>query len=422
MTTSKIIEKIVNDQIIDYFNSNKLFSKFQFGFRSKHNTQDANNLLLETIYTHLNSKSNVAVIFIDLKKAYDSINIDLLIKKLQHYKLDPTSLKWFNSYLRNRTQSVVIGDHISDPLSTTVGIPQGLVLGLTLFNIFINDFEFSHKALSIQYADDTSLIIENKNFNELESSANQNLSSNALWLAANCLSLNVLKTFYMLFTNKKATQLNINIDGTVIERVKEFKSLGLLIDENLNFKANCQKVNNKLSKANYILNKNKSFLNLKSKMLLYNSLAAPHILYNSAIWGSAPECHLKKVQIAQNKIIRNIIYNPLSSTKDKFKFLGILNVSQIHEHQCICYIFKMNNNMCPELIIQSVENNQFYHQYNTRNKALKRPQFLLAISQRAISYKGITFWNSLPIEIREKNCPVSAFSNLIKNHLLDRIN
>ena len=294
MTTSKIIEKIVNDQIIDYFNSNKLFSKFQFGFRSKHNTQDANNLLLETIYTHLNSKSNVAVIFIDLKKAYDSINIDLLIKKLQHYKLDPTSLKWFNSYLRNRTQSVVIGDHISDPLSTTVGIPQGSVLGPTLFNIFINDLEFSHKVLSIQYADDTSLIIENKNFNELESSANQNLSSNALWLAANCLSLNVLKTFYMLFTNKKAPQLNINIDGTVIERVKEFKSLGLLIDENLNFKAHCQKINNKLSKANYILNKNKSFLNLKSIMLSYNSLAAQHILYNSAIWGSAPECHLKK--------------------------------------------------------------------------------------------------------------------------------
>ena len=94
-TTSKIIEKIVNRQIVEFFNQNSLFSKFQFGFRKKHSTQYTNNLLLDHIYNKLNDKSNILVTFLDLKKAFDSVNLDILISKLKFYGLDENSLKWF---------------------------------------------------------------------------------------------------------------------------------------------------------------------------------------------------------------------------------------------------------------------------------------------------------------------------------------
>ena len=421
MTTSKIIEKIVNKQILEYFNSNNLFSKYQFGFRNKHSTQDANNLLLENIYKHINSKSNVIILYIDLKKAYDTIDINLLLKKLKYYGLNSSSIKWFESYLTGRKQSVWISEYLSPPLTISVGIPQGSVLGPTLFNIFINDFEFCHNALSIQYADDTSLVIHDKNFKILEQSTNENLSSNALWLASNKLALNVQKTVYMMITNKKAPELNITINGTKIEKVKEFKSLGLIIDEKLTFMPHCNYVTKRLSTANYILYKNKNFLNFKSKMLIYNSLALPHLSYNNAIWGSAPECHLKKVQISQNKIIRNIIYDPTSSTTDKFHNLKVLNIHEIHEYQCILYMYKIRNNKCPESIAESIEINQFSHRYNTRNKFLKRPQYLLSMSQRAVSYKGPTFWNNLPTHLQDQSCSLTIFKKQLKTHILQRV-
>ena len=139
-TTSKIIEKIVNFQIVNYFDSNLLFSNFQFGFRKKHSTQDTNSLLLEHIYDKLNSKSNVLVSFLDLKKAFDSVHPDILISKLKFYGLDENALKWFSSYLNKRQLCVRINNHVSDPLPIPVSVPQGSILGPTLFNIFINDF------------------------------------------------------------------------------------------------------------------------------------------------------------------------------------------------------------------------------------------------------------------------------------------
>ena len=420
-TTSKIIEKVVNKQIVNYFDAHSLFSNFQFGFRKKHSTQDTNNLLMEHIYNKLNNKSNILITFLDLKKAFDSVNLDILLAKLKYYGLDDTSLNWFSTYLKNRRLAVRINNHLSDPYPINVSVPQGSILGPTLFNIFINDFEYSHKATSFQYADDTTIISDENDYDKLESATNESLKSINEWLISNKLAPNLFKTVYMLITNKKRREMNIIMNNLKLVEVESYKSLGLLIDNRLSFKNHCTKVANSLSKVNYMLYKNKYFLDLKTKIQLYYSLAYPHLIYNNVIWGNAPSVYLNKVFVAQKRIIRNIIGNNNASASAGLINLKILSVPQIFEHQCILYMYKIRNSTCPQLINLSIEKHQIIHSHNTRRKNdYRTPLFKTAISQNAFSYQGPKFWNSLPPGIKNLHCSNPTFAKIVKNFILGK--
>ena len=366
-TISKIIEKIVNFQVLEYFNNNSFFTPFQFGFRKKHNTQDANNVMLEFIYKNLNSKSNVILTFLDLKKAFDSVNIDILLRKLKYYGLGSTEMSWFSTYLKDRSQCVRIGDHTSNSLPLKAGVPKGSLLGPTLFNIYINDFQYAHSGTSFQYADDTTVLYEDKNFDSLERTVNKNLESISNWLSANLLAPNLLKTVYMLLTNKNKPNLTLKLNDHDLKMVKSYKSLGLIIDDNLNFSFHCKKVSNSLAKINFMLFKNKYFLNRKSKLLLYYSLAYPHLTY-VCLWGSAPKIYFSKVLFAQKRLIRNILGDPKASTSQGFIDLRMLDIRKIYEDQFIYYMFKIKNNESPLVVIDIILANQITHCYNTRRK------------------------------------------------------
>ena len=417
-TISKILEKIVNYQVVEYFNSNSFFNQFQFGFRKKHNTQDANNLMLEFIYKNINSKSNVVLTFLDLKKAFDSVNIDILLEKLKYYGLEGTEMNWFASYLKGRSQCVRIGDHISSPLPLNAGVPQGSVLGPTLFNIYINDFRYAHSGTSFQYADDTTILFEDKNFSSLERISNINLESIFQWLSAKLLAPNLAKTVYMLLTNKKRPTLTLRLNNHTLKRVESYKSLGLILDHNLNFGLHCKKVSNSLARINFMLYRNKYFLDRKSKLLLYHSLAYPHLIYNVCLWGSAPKIYLSKVLVGQKRLIRTILGDPRASASQGFIDLGILNVKKIYEHQAICYMFKIIHNVCPPIVVDTIRANQINHSHNTRRRNdIRPPIYSLSGAQKAFSYQGPSIWNKLPNTIKELNLSYTSFSKLNRLYL-----
>ena len=216
-------------------------------------------------------------IYLDLSKAFDTIDHLILIDKLKYYGINGTNLNLFSSYLNNRNQYTEI-DHIkSNMLPITTGIPQGSILGPLFFIIYINDFAQASKMFNfIIYADDTTLSSTLNTFNDntqndnLESLINDELLKINEWLKINKLSLNIAKSKYMTFqrTNKNIQTLTVKIDNINIKQVKEFNFLGLIIDTNLNWKRHTEKISNACSKMIGILNQLKHVLSQQIKKVI----------------------------------------------------------------------------------------------------------------------------------------------------------
>ena len=178
--------------------------------------------------------------FIDLSKAFDTLNHSILLRKLEHYGIRGIPLNWFKSYLSNRRQCVSLAGVKSSLKPITHGVPQGSILGPLLFILYINDIvNCSDYLIFILFADDTNLFYSCQNILQLIEIANRELAKLSQWFRANKLSLNVKKTNYILFGNKHLPPieaLNVSIDGNSLQRVISTKFLGVFIDEKLNWK------------------------------------------------------------------------------------------------------------------------------------------------------------------------------------------
>ena len=234
---SKIFERAVYNQIYDYFTSNNLLYISQYGFRRNHSTELAVTEFVDNVFKFLDNGINPIAIFMDLSKAFDTINHPTILYKLRHYGISDNELNWFQSYLSNRKQLVCLDDYTSSLSTITTGVPQGSILGPLLFLIYVNDLSSSStNTKCIMYADDTSLLIPYKLNSCCTIATQTDFINNELkyvydWLCANKLSLNTNKTKYMIFhfTQRKLSNNDIpsiKIHEKQIERVETFKFLG----------------------------------------------------------------------------------------------------------------------------------------------------------------------------------------------------
>ena len=199
-------------RLINFLNKHDILNEHQYGFRKGRSTDMALIELTDKISRAIENNEYTLGIFLDLSKAFDTVNHEILLKKLNFYGIRGTALDWFERYLTNRKQTVKSNDVKSVPQTITCGVPQGSVLGPLLFLIYINDIHKSSSYFSfILFADDTNLFSSGKNLKMLCKRANIELQKVSIWLKANKLTLNVTKTQYIIFKSRKK-KLNKNID------------------------------------------------------------------------------------------------------------------------------------------------------------------------------------------------------------------
>ena len=260
----KLFEKIVKSKLDEYLKTNNILYKYQFGFRKSHSTNLAIVEVIDKIYTHLNQNMYGLGIFLDLKKAFDTVDHEILLSKLEHYGIEGNALNWFKSYLTNRRQCTKINGKLSPEETVVCGVPQGSVLGPLLFIIYINDMvnslKYTHPKL---FADDTNIFLFHKDLKTLYSNANEDLHSLSNWLIANKLSLSVGNDKDSRYTIYSPTKLKPNINlpklhvgDCEIPRTSSVKYLGLHIDENLNFKGHIDQLKDKIKKYTTLFGEN----------------------------------------------------------------------------------------------------------------------------------------------------------------------
>ena len=338
-------------------------------------------------------------IFIDLSKAFDTLDHDILLYKLKCYGLTGNSINLLKGYLTNRQQYVHYDNTDSNFLKITTGVPQGSILGPLLFLIYMNDIHKSSNLFHfILFADDTTLITKNAIYNT--DSINAELAKLSIWFKVNKLSLNVSKSKFMVFRSaRKQTPIPlIQIDNNVIECVENFNFLGLIINKQLKWNDHIDHIVLKISRIIGVLTRLKNHIPLNILITLYNSLLLPHINYSLIVWGHQPS----KLTNLQKKCIRIITKNKMFAHTDPlFKNLHILKAEDIFKIQQFKLYYKYLKHTLPTFFL----NLQFRtsgHNYNTRNQDLYKCRIKHEFARQCLLYNIPDAINNCPTNIREK--------------------
>ena len=249
---SKVFEKIMYDRLLNFVNKHDLLYAHQYGFRKNRSIDMALLSLVDNLTHALENGEYVVGVYLDLSKAFDTVDHMILLQKLYQCGVRGCTHDWFTSYLSNRSQFVTYNGVKSDLKNIQCGVPQGSILGPLLFLLYINDLTFACKrTFPVLFADDSNLFISDKNPNHVQHMINDELKDIVIWLRANKLSLNINKPHYMLFSNKNIAQPNITIeiDKQPITCVTKTKFLGVIIDNKLSWKEHISYVCGKVAKG-----------------------------------------------------------------------------------------------------------------------------------------------------------------------------
>ena len=419
-TISKIMERAVYLQMEKHLKDKNILYEFQSGFRASYSTDICLINHQDGIRIDISQGKYVGMVLMDLQKAFDTVDHDILLEKLDSMGFD--NHKWFESYLKGRKQMVVANDVSSETGTVTCGVPQGSILGPLLFLCYVNDMPISVKCKLLLYADDSALIISGFDPEKIAEELSRELESCRQWLIDNKLSLHLGKTEAILFGSKrKLKRVNsfaVKCGDIKIANVNRVKYLGLQIDNDLSGTSVIEEIINKCNTRLKFLYRYKDILNLEMRKTLCTALVQCSFDYSCCSWyPGLNETFKKKLQVMQNKMIRFILRkeNTSSIRNNEFVSAGFFKVSNRVKQLLLGHAFKIRNNLCPNYLTENiVKLNENSDRSETRSKAFNFQ--VPRISSNTFAFNAIKEWNNLSNSIKNIK-GTQAFKDKVKEFL-----
>ena len=402
---SKVLERVIYEQIYDYFSRNGIFHPNLMGFRKNRSTLTAALQMYDRWVSGAKQGKLNGVILLDLSAAFDLVDSKILIEKLKIYGMDKEFAGWVTSYLTNRKQAVWIDHLFSDWLDITVGVPQGSILGPLFFIIFANDLPHSLTCQVDSYADDSTLTSTKSTIEELNDDLNENCDIVSQWMFQNQLCLNADKT-HLIITGTSQRLRRMDISGTLDIKMDGFKLsespekseylLGVHIQSDLKWTKQIQELKSRLKDRLTGLGR---IRNIVPSLLLRKQIAegifSSILVYCMPLWGGCCKSELKQLQVIQNTAAQHFLRVPRrSNRKEMFNRLGWLSVNQLVFYHTVMTVYKMRQTGEPEYLARKMLND------NIRG-GLVVPTTGLSLAKDSFCFRGGDSWISLPETIRK---------------------
>ena len=400
---SKIFEKLTHIRMISFIDKYKLLSESQFGFRKGKSTSLAAMKLTTMIVKAYHAKDYAVCFFLDLRKAFDTIDHDILLEKMSHIGFRGFGSQYFKSYLTGRKQYLQIDEFKSAECLITKGVPQGSILGPLLFCLYINDIVKAVDTEVVLFADDAAFFLTSPSLDALYDKIKKLFSDLHRYLRANKLIPNLTKSKLMYFDSKPVPELpGIAFDDQIIEWVEEYKYLGLTLTSKMSFAIHINNVVKRISRFVGTFHCLKAFVPKPVLKLLYSSFVLPHLLLHIEIWGASPAVHMSRLDIKINTLLRTILGvryiegRPSLDTTLMYKQLGILKIKSIFKYRLFCFLISLLNGSRPEFYDLLLAPALSVHGYGTRHRNFRVPLVSCEIERRALSYQLIRLFEDVP--------------------------
>lgn len=392
---SKVLEKIVYQQLVDYLEENNLLYQNQYGFRKNKCTQDAVLHLHDHIRNNMNKKNCTGALYIDLRKAFDTVSHSCLLTKLPYYGISGNELNWISSYLFNRQQYISYNQTKSEMHSVTLGVPQGSILGPLLFVVLINDaYQCLQDCQMLMYADDTVLFFSHSSTKTIEEKLSHEGTKLFNWFADNNLVLNLKsgKTELVIYgtSQKLKTQppCSLEILHSSINCVTNYEYLGITLDQTLSLSNQTKKLFKRINQRLNLLRRVRSQLTSNAANNIYRSMIEPIMLYCAPIYAGVQTFHTKSIQVERKA----------SKIVDKSE-----NISNKIKQRTVIEVFKYLRGI-KSANQSSIDFKPFEHNINTRGNGnrLIVPQTKNESGRKAFSVQGALLFNRIPQSDRKE--------------------
>lgn len=408
-----------------FLNKYNLIHQSQSGFRPKHSCQTALIKLIDKWLACIDKGDIVGTLFLDFRKAFDLVDHSILLRKLSTYKFHNSALKLLASYIHDRHQVMDSGKGMTEPAIIKSGVPQGSILGPTLFLMFINDLPlFMERCDADCYADDTTVHTHAKTKIEVENKLQHDGNNSKSWSLQNKMIIHCDKTTCMLLGTRHLTQqtdhLNISLDGNIIKTVTSQKLLGVHIDENLLWTTHidylCTTITSKIS----LLRQLSSYIPTKAQKMFYQGYILPLIDYGSITWGSTSGSNLERLSKLQKRAARIILNAPYDTpSSNMFAELGWESISKRHKYNKAVLVYKALNNFTPSYISDMLTPTSETHKRTLRSSndgSLAVPRSRTAIFDGSFTCSAPKLWNTLPESVR-KSSSLNVFKRQAKDYI-----